>query len=212
LITWAFRSCCRCLPSHRASAGTRDSGPPGPSLLSSSARCSLSLSVIAQVVVESPCITSTGRSDDGRMRVARIRTRVSGYSAMLVHSDATNRHASRDLGHGRPESCSSPPSQSCGNEQRPSVLDRVVLLLGCVLAHHRLLHVRTGLDRSTALTPGDPDSHRRPCSADAAVTLLPPSTPGVGHGSGRRVSRWHCAGGEVDRHHWCRRECGCRFR
>jgi hypothetical protein len=93
---------------------------------------SLSLSVIAQVVVESPYITSTGRSDDGRMRVARIRTRVSGYSAMLVHSDATNRHASRDLGHGRPGSCSSPPSQSCGNEQRPSVLDRVVLLLGCV--------------------------------------------------------------------------------
>jgi hypothetical protein len=173
---------------------------------------SLSLSVIAQVVVESPYITSTGRSDDGRMRVARIRTRVSGYSAMLVHSDATNRHASRDLGHGRPGSCSSPPSQSCGNEQRPSVLDRVVLLLGCVLAHHRLLHVRTGLDRTTALTPGDPDSYRRPCSADAAVTLLPPSTPGVGHGSGRRVSRWHCAGGEVDRHHWCRRGCGCRFR
>jgi hypothetical protein len=74
---------------------------------------------------------------------------------------------------------SSPPSQSCGNEQRPSVLNRVVLLLGCVLAHHRLLHVGTGLDRTTALTPGDPDSYRRPCSADAAVTLLPPSTPGV---------------------------------
>ena len=83
---------------------------------------SLSLSVIAQVVVESPYITSTGRSDYGRMRLARIRTRVSGYSAMLVHSDATNRHASRDLGHGRPGSCSSPPSQSCGNEQRPSLL------------------------------------------------------------------------------------------
>jgi hypothetical protein len=72
---------------------------------------SLSLSVIAQVVVESPYITSTGRSDDGHIRVARIRTRVSG-SAMLVHSDVTNRHASRDLGHGRPEAVPDPARHS----------------------------------------------------------------------------------------------------